>query len=201
MKAPAEARFDTRQKNVFLGSMADVFGRWVPAEWIETILAECRAAPDWNFLCLTKFPKRMAEFDVPENVWMGATVDLQARVKATEAGFANVSSKVRWLSCEPMLEPLVFEHLDRFDWIVIGGASRTSRTPKWAPPYAWIKDLERQADAAGVRVYHKSNLFDGNARRLELPFDAPIKPDPAEAPAVFHYLGRQALSAPGDEAA
>jgi hypothetical protein len=39
-----------------------------------------------------------------------------------------------------------------------------------------------------LKVYFKDNLFDGNARNLELPFDAPIEPDPAEAPAAFHYL-------------
>jgi protein gp37 len=132
----------------------------------------------------------MAEFNVPENVWMGATVDLQARVKATEEGFANVNSKVRWLSCEPMLEPLRFQHLDRFDWLVIGGASRTSKTPDWSPPFVWIVDLVKQARDAGVKVYFKTNIFGNNARILELPFDAPIEPDPVESPAVFHYLGK-----------
>jgi hypothetical protein len=50
---------------------------------------------------------------------------------------------------------------------------------------AWIDDLVRQARDAGVKVYFKSNLFDGNARILELPFYTPIEPDPAAAPAVF----------------
>ena len=110
----------------------------------------------------------MAEFDVPENVWMGATVNLQ--VRATGEAFADVKSKVRWLSCEPLIEPLRFQHLDRFNWIVIGRASKTSRTPKWAPPFTWIDDLVRQPRDAGMNVYFKSNLFDGNARILELPF-------------------------------
>ena len=128
MKVPPAAKTDARYRNVFMGSMADVFGRWVPAEWIEAVLAEIRAAPQWNFLCLTKFAKRMAEFDIPANCWMGTSVDLQARVPAAEAAFANVGAAVRWLSCEPLLEPLRFQHLDRFHWIVIGGASRTANT-------------------------------------------------------------------------
>lgn len=188
MKVPKEAMLDARFKNVFLGSMADVFGCWVPKEWIDAVLAECAAASVWNFLCLTKFPKRMAEFDVPENVWMGTTVDLQVRVKAAEEAFANARSKVRWLSCEPLLEPLRFQHLNRFNWIVIGGASRTSKTPEWRPPFIWIVDLVKQARDAGLKVYFKDNLFGNNPRILELPFDAPIASDPAEAPAVFHYL-------------
>src|SRR5262249_19820369 len=47
-------------RNVFTCSMADLFGRWVPREWIEAVLDSVRAAPQWNFLFLTKFPKRMA---------------------------------------------------------------------------------------------------------------------------------------------
>jgi hypothetical protein len=74
MKVPKEAKEDTR-------SMADL--------------------PQWNFLCLTKFPKRIAEFDIPDNAWMGTTVDLQARVASAEAAFAKVNTGVKWLSVEP----------------------------------------------------------------------------------------------------
>jgi protein gp37 len=186
MQVPLDAARDTRFRNVFTGSMADMFGRWVPAEWIDAVLHEIRDAADWNFLCLTKFPKRMAEFDIPSNAWMGTTVDLQARVPAAEAAFENVGAKIKWLSCEPMIEPLRFNHLDRFDWIVIGGASRSSKAPEWRPPFAWIVDLVKQARDAGVKIYFKTNLL--GSRVLELPFDAPIEADPIAAPAVFHYL-------------
>jgi protein gp37 len=196
MRVPVEAATDTRFRNVFTGSMADMFGRWVPAEWIDAVLTAISRAEEWNFLCLTKFPKRMAEFEIPPNAWMGTTVDLQARVAAAEAAFENVGAKVKWLSCEPMIEPLRFRHLDRFHWIVIGGASRSSATPEWHPPFAWILDLVAQARDAGVRVYFKTNLLgQDTARLLELPFDAPITPDRDAAPEVFHYLAREAVTA------
>ena len=153
--------------------MGDMFGRWVPQEWIETVLRVIRDAPQWNFLCLTKFPKRIAEFEIPPNAWIGTTVDLQARVAAAEAGFEGVEAGVKWLSCEPLLEPLRFKHLDRFDWIVIGGASASTETPEWRPPFEWVADLVRQARDAGVKVYFKTNLGIEH-RILELPFDAPI---------------------------
>jgi protein gp37 len=44
-KVPAEATTDVRAKSVFVCSMADLFGKWVPDEWIEAVLAEVRAAP------------------------------------------------------------------------------------------------------------------------------------------------------------
>jgi hypothetical protein len=30
---------------------------------------------------------------------------------------------VKWLSCEPMLEPLKFSSLAMFDWVVIGAST------------------------------------------------------------------------------
>ena len=193
-RPPKTAMLDIREKNVFTCSMADLFGRWVPDEWIEAVLREVRAASGWNFLFLTKFPKRMAEFSISDNAWMGTTVDLQARVPAAEAAFAKVRSGVRWLSIEPMLEPLRFTRLDLFQWIVIGGASRSSKTPEWRPPYAWVHDLVQQARDAGVPVYFKTNLLGNPARILELPFNAPIPSESAQAPDVFDYLGKKAVA-------
>jgi len=175
--------------------MADLFGRWAPAEWIEAVLREVRAAPEWNFLFLTKFPKRLAEFDIPNNCWMGCTVDLQARIPSAETAFAKVKSKVRWLSIEPLLEPLRFSRLDLFDWVVIGGATAQPATetspevPDWHPPLDWIIDLIAQARAAKCRVYLKSNLL--GSRILELPDGQPIIGELQEAPNVFHYLGQK----------
>jgi protein gp37/ParB-like chromosome segregation protein Spo0J len=189
-KVPKDADTDTRFKNVFTCSMADLFGRWVPSEWIEAVFSTVRENPQWNFLFLTKFPQRLSEFDVPENAWIGTTVDLQARVKNAEKAFEKIKTGVRWLSVEPMLEPLKFDRLDLFQWIVIGGASRSSETPEFKPPFEWVADLVRQARAANVKVYFKTNLL--GSRILELPFDAPIvSTNQNAAPDVFHYLGKK----------
>ena len=193
MKVPPEAATDGRFKNVFSCSMSDLFGGWIFPEWIEAVLAAERENPQWNFLHLTKFPKRIADFDIPPNAWMGTTVDLQVRVKNAEAAFVKLRERnpkaILWLSIEPMLEPLTFQRLDLFDWMVIGGAAKSRRTPEFRPPHRWIVDLIRQADAAGVKIFEKTNLH-GN-RILELPFDAPVKTEfPQKAPNVFHYLGK-----------
>jgi protein gp37 len=193
---PGEAASDTRFKNVFTCSMADLFGRWVPREWIEAVLNVVRENSQWNFLFLSKFPKRMAEFDFPANCWLGTTIDLQVRIANAEAAFAKLrelnKDAVLWLSCEPMLEPLRFERLDLFNWVVIGGAARSMRTPEFRPPFRWIMDLVAKADAVGCKIFQKTNLL-GN-RILELPFDAPIKTDATAAPDVFHYLGKHEVA-------
>lgn len=189
-KVPERAALEAGYGNVFTCSMADLFGRWVPAEWIEAVLDEVRANPQWNFLFLTKFPIRMQEFAFPDNAWVGTTVDAQARVANAERAFAKVNAKIKWLSCEPLLEPLHFERLDLFQWIVMGGASQSTQTPTWRPPRAWVDDLRGQARRAGCRVYEKTNLLE----RLR---EYPGQPDPerTSVPDAFKmpYLQRDVL--------
>lgn len=170
---PPVAQTDIGYKNVFTCSMADLFGRWVPTEWIEAVLDQVRGNPQWNFLFLTKFPIRLSEFDFPDNAWVGTTVDCQIRVKNAEKAFSKVRAKVKWLSCEPLLEPLHFDDLSMFQWIVIGGSSNSSQTPEWHPPRAWVERLEAMARECGVKVYEKTNLLE---RIREYPgYDEPVK--------------------------
>lgn len=191
MNVPEAAETDVSFKNVFTCSMADLFGRWVPAQWIESVLQVVAENPQWNFLFLTKFPKRMAEFDIPKNAWMGTTVDCQARVSAAEKAFANVNCDVKWLSIEPMLEDIRFEKLDLFDWVVMGGSSPSNLTPGWAPPFDWVVNLHNQARAAGCMVYQKTNLFSGEngnnwiSRLREWPGEPS---SPYELPDAFKYM-------------
>jgi protein gp37 len=175
-------------KHVYVCSMADLFGGWVPKEWIEAVLSECRAAPQWNFLFLTKFPQGMVELDFPANAWVGTTVDCQARVANAEKAFRKIKASVKWLSCEPLIEPLVFKDLSVFDWLVLGGSSKSSQTPEWHPPLSWIYRLVGDARKAGCKVYQKSNLF---GRVREYPGVDP-SPEPTEAPEALRYLPRPA---------
>jgi protein gp37 len=187
---PTLAAQDMSYRNVFICSMADLFGQWVPKEWIEAVLETVRDNPQWNFLFLTKFPIRMAEFEYPPNAWLGTTVDLQARVKNAEQAMRKVKASVKWLSIEPLLEPLRFEDLSAFEWVVIGGASQTDAstgpTPEWRPPRRWVLDLTLHAMDAGCLVYHKTNL--NNDRLKQFPNDPNAEREPEAAPPVFQYL-------------
>jgi protein gp37 len=163
---PAQAAEDSRANSVFVCSMADLFGKWVPQEWIEAVLKQVWANQQWNFLFLTKFPQRLAEIDWPPNAWVGTTVDEQYRVKIAEKAFEKVNATVRWLSCEPLREDLTFERLDLFDWVVIGGQSKSTREDAFQPPWAWVEHLWRQARDANCLLYWKPNLL---TRPLEYP--------------------------------
>jgi ParB/RepB/Spo0J family partition protein len=181
-KVPSNAQDNVGYRNVFVCSMADLFGNWVPADWIEAVLDQVRANPQWNFLFLTKFPIRMAEFEYPDNAWLGTSVDLQARVKNAERAMSEVKAKVRWLSLEPLLECIEMDW-SPFQWIVMGGSSASSETPPWTPPRDWIWKITFSAQMAGCAVYHKDNLM---TRLRDYP-DA-IETKLSRAPAPFHYL-------------
>lgn len=186
---PDKANSDTAFKNVFTGSMADIFGRWVPDEWIQLVLDTISDCPQWNFLFLTKFPQRVHEYtsELPDNAWMGTTVDCQDRVSNAEKAFAKVEGGTKWLSVEPMLTPLRFERLDLFEWVVIGGASASTKTPAWVPPFDWVCDLHKQARDHGCRVYYKANLKIGDELRLrEFPWEERTD---KRLPEAFKYLG------------
>lgn len=149
-------------RNVFTCSMADLFGKWVPAEWIHAVLKQVADNPQWTFLFLTKFPIRMAEFDFPPNTWIGTTVDTQYAVERAEKAFRKIRAGgyegVAWLSCEPMMERLTFSSLDMFDWVVVGGSSKSTQTPEFKPPFEWIAHLWNQAKTHDLPVYMKTNL-------------------------------------------
>jgi protein gp37 len=163
---PPEAETDIRARCVFTVSMGDLFGKWVHQEWIDAILAEVRAAPQWNFLFLTKFPQRLAEIDWPQNAWVGTTVDEQYRVAIAARAFRTITAPVKRLSCEPLRERLTFTSLAMFDWVVVGGQSKSSQAPAFQPPWEWVEHLLGQARGAGCPVYFKPNL---EARPQEYP--------------------------------
>jgi len=102
-KFPADSD-DDRDKRVFVCSMADLFGRWVPQEWIDRVFEACHAAPHWEYLFLTKFPNRYPKLTFPPNSWAGTSVDSQKRVVTAMKSMEKVKAKIRWLSIEPMLE-------------------------------------------------------------------------------------------------
>jgi len=46
-------------RNVFVCSMADLFGKWVPDDWTFQVLDRVQKHSEWNFLFLSKFPQRL----------------------------------------------------------------------------------------------------------------------------------------------
>ena len=189
-KIPAKARRDVSCRNIFANSMSDLFGQWVPNNWVEATISMAEQNPKWNFLTLTKFPQRAADFEFPSNWWMGTTIDAQCRVANAEKAFKKIKCGTKWLSVEPLLEPLTFRHLDLFQWIVIGGASPSTKTPAWpiegSQFFEWVADLHVAARKAGLSIYYKTNCGMSDELRVrEFPWEAP---DVTVLPQAFRYL-------------
>jgi protein gp37 len=142
-----------------------MFGRWVPLDWIDPILAVEHANPQWEYLHLTKFPDRYPELVMPATAWVGTSVDEQNRVRIAERAFAAITYqvKVRWLSLEPLEADLQFADLSMFDWVVIGARTasvqpKVGYVPAFDPPADWVLRITDQAHEASVPVHWKPNL-------------------------------------------
>jgi protein gp37 len=66
-----------KDKFVFAVDMGDLFGEWVPEEWIIRVIEAIRNSPRSYFLFLTKNPRRYYEFldFYPKNLVLGATIE------------------------------------------------------------------------------------------------------------------------------
>lgn len=158
---PARADGDPAHGRVFVCSMADLFGAWVPQEWIDQVVASTVANPQWEYLYLTKFPQRYDRLQLPASGWIGASVDEQHRAEPTLAAMRKVSGvKLKWLSLEPLLEPIKFSTLEGIDMIVIGAQSENiGQNSSFSPQFEWVADLVATARRDGCKVWLKTNLL------------------------------------------
>jgi len=181
---PADVKEKPERGRVFVCSMADLYGAWVPDEWIERVHEVCRVNQQWEYLMLTKFPERYTRLkSLPPTAWLGTSVDEQKRVRLAERAFAQIQGvRVKWLSLEPLREPLEFTDLSMFDWVVIGAQRETVQpdgvgtVPAFAPQFDWVARLVEQARACGCKVWLKPNLLGEITRRnpgMQLPQESP----------------------------
>jgi protein gp37 len=160
------ANADPTEGRVFVCSMADLFGKWVPDEWIEAVFNACIGSPEWEYLFLTKWPKRYAMLAELPKAWFGASVIKQAdvqRVTRDMTSFDVHPGIVRWISLEPMLEPITFDDISWCDLVVIGAQTSTTQpdagfVPAFSPAFEWVADVVAQCREQGVPYYLKPNL-------------------------------------------
>jgi len=148
-----------RNNNVFTVSMGDLFGEWVPKEWIAHTLKTIKDNPQWNFILLTKNPNRLKEFVFPNNTWIGATVDCQDRVELTQKAFTQFKATVKFISCEPFTDYLQFTDMGMFDWVIIGGRSKNRNLPAFKPSLLSLSRFRKQVKKYDCKLYEKSNVL------------------------------------------
>ena len=63
--------------NIYVCSTGELFGEWIPSEWIEQVLEACKKAPWHNYMFLTKHPGRYdklraeGKLIAQDNFWYG----------------------------------------------------------------------------------------------------------------------------------
>lgn len=174
-------RLDTPAKlkmgnNIFVGAMADVFGDWVPDEWIAEVFETCRKYPIHNYLFLTKNPERYERIDsagfLPRdpNIWYGCTL-----TRPEDKCFVSNAHNTFW-SIEPIHAPFRLWEREGFfpGWIIIG-AETGGRKNRIIPQREWIEDIVKYCERVGIPVFMKESLLpivgEGGMRRE---FPAPL---------------------------
>lgn len=155
---------------IFVSSMGDLFGEWVPKLWIKKIIEVTKQCPQHTFLFLTKNPDRYFAFNFPDNCWLGASavnkpdekvVFSKDRKSALVTTAHCVADTMRFfprsfLSIEPLLNDVAADiDLDGIDWIIVGGLTGPGAVK---PKPEWVQNIIDQCRAAGVPVFMKNNL-------------------------------------------
>lgn len=121
LSEPAKVRKPSR---IFVCSMADLFHPAVKVEWKHKIFTAMNNAPQHIFQLLTKRPENVTSFWMPPaaNVWLGVTGETQLLADRRWAILSlSIPAAVRFLSVEPMLEPISMRHWATApDWIIAG---------------------------------------------------------------------------------
>lgn len=185
--APAFAKLPKKKPcRVFLTSMADLFHKDVPYEFIDEVFRYMDARPHLTFLVLSKRAERMGGYRMPgsttwpSNVWAGTTVENQKRADERIPHLLQVPAK-RFLSMEPLLGPVDLSRVKEFlnpmwQW---GHNGRTrgrhfcddrcecpiqwiisggESGPRARPSHPdWFRSIRDQCKAAGVPYFHKQN--------------------------------------------
>ena len=101
-----EPKSRRKPSRIFVSSMGDLFGEWVPAGWIEAVLRTVRECPQHTFIFLTKNPKGYQGHDYPPNAWIGVTCEDQQAANERIPLLLATPAAVRFVSVEPMLGPV-----------------------------------------------------------------------------------------------
>ena len=171
-----------KPRNIFVCSMADLFGDWVPDEWIREVFEACDAAPQHRFLFLTKNPSRYKELEnllplhrrppAVAEMWFGHSYTGTGDYKPMQLHLAHS----RFVSIEPLLHDLSEQDMmivaATNDWIIIG-AETGHRKGKVIPKKSWVDGIVYYAKRNNVPVFMKESLREimGDDFRQEFPWE------------------------------
>lgn len=157
-------------QNIFVCSMADLFGNWIPDSWIEETFKAAQEADRHRYLFLTKNPTRYCQLHDADKLPKSRFAGKESRRIWYGTTFTNNHQPVwdgsvdfnTFVSIEPLLEELEIDPegmaFGALNWIIIG-AETGSRKDKVTPKAEWVDRIVRAADNRGIPVFMKDSLI------------------------------------------
>lgn len=155
----------TRPRKIFVCSMADLFGDWVPDEWLQEVFDACGRAPQHKYLFLTKNPSKYESlWDATDNLWFGATATNKNSLNSALDSFmqqrVNAEKYLNtFLSIEPLIERIEINQLDGYfsctDWVIIGAQTGPGAVQ---PQREWVDHIVGRCKESGIPVFMKNSL-------------------------------------------
>lgn len=116
-----------KPRTVFVNSMSDLFHEDVPLDYILSVFDVMLATPQHTYQILTKRSRRLAELGASlpwaDNIWMGVTVENRDALYRIRDLGEKTCARLKFVSFEPLLEPVSGFDLSLVDWVIVGGES------------------------------------------------------------------------------
>ena len=163
-----EPRYIKKPQNIFVCSMADLFGEWVPDEWIQRVFEACKSAPQHRYLFLTKNPARYIELakkgllPTDGNFLFGTTVtndDTEYWYSDCRNWFLSIEPVMGKFSGGSISGETVLWQGPRMKptWVIIG-AETGNRKDKIIPKREWVEDIVNECRRSKIPVFLKNSL-------------------------------------------
>lgn len=140
----------------FVNSMSDLFHEGISDTYIRQVFDVIRKTPQHTYQILTKradrLPEFFNEFEVPENAWLGVSVENRKYGLPRIDALREIKAQIRFLSVEPLLEDLGLIDLKGIDWVIVGGESGPKARPM---KQEWAINVQRQCAQQNVAFFFK----------------------------------------------
>jgi protein gp37 len=144
-----------KPQTVFVNSMSDLFHDRVPEVFIRRVFDVMHRASWHTFQVLTKRAERLEtlgrKLDWPPNVWMGVSVETSRYLYRLDH-LRRTPACVRFISFEPLLEPIREIDFGGIHWAIVGGESGPGARPM---DESWVVEIRDQCLAACVPFFFK----------------------------------------------
>lgn len=185
-----EPKRKAKPQIIFVGSMTDLFGEWVPDKWIQEVFKSCKEAPQHTYLFLTKNPARFQntlltqKLNITSSMWFGFSVVDQKQLDVLAMGAKWLPAN-SFISIEPLHDAISLTRINPVGvsavldftnggqyWFmggddkgkrlkwVIIGAETGNRKDKIIPKREWIERIVDQCKVANIPVFMKESLRD-----------------------------------------